>query len=124
MDDEKFKKKYPSLVDEIAKKKLTVPIKGVVEPEEEVNEGEELEERDLTRPYRNYSPNYIDFIRRCKNEKEALEILDFLEKREEIDVELANKCRKQIKKEGVRSFGPLKKRNDYEKSARYLKQKK
>ena len=124
MDEKKFQKKFPSLTDEIKKKKLVVPIEGVERPEEEINEKEKVDEEYIARPYQNYSPNYVDFIRRCKTKEEALEIIDFLEKRKEIDSKVAKKCRKQLEKEGIRSFGTLKKRNDYEKSARYYKPKK
>ncbi|MHA1917664.1 MAG: DUF2095 family protein, partial [Candidatus Ranarchaeia archaeon] len=112
MDDEKFFKKYPSLVEEIKKKKLVLKIEGVEKPEEvEKEEVEDIVEEYISRPYYNYSPNYVDFIRRCKTKEEALEILDFLEKKKEIDSKEAKKIRNQLEKEGIRSFGTLKKRN-------------
>ena len=53
-----------------------------------------------------------------------MEILDFLEKKKEIDSKDAKKIRNQLEKKGIRSFGTIKKRNDYEKTARYYKPKK
>ncbi len=54
---------------------------------------------------RGYNPTVIDFIKRCEKDEEALEIIDFLEKRKEISEEYAESLRKRIKEKGVRSFG-------------------
>jgi hypothetical protein len=57
-------------------------------------------------------PDVIDFIRRCDDEQQAKEIINYMEKREEINREYAQKLRKQLNEKGVRSFGS-KKENDY-----------
>jgi len=69
-------------------------------------------ERASAKRFDNYVPDAIDFIRRCDNEKQAEEIIDYLEKRQEIAREYAQRLRKQLKTKGVRSFGP-KKQDDY-----------
>jgi len=60
----------------------------------------------------NYMPDAVDFIRRCDNEKQAEEIIDYLEKRGEVSDEYALRLRKQLRAKGVRSFGS-KKEDDY-----------
>jgi hypothetical protein len=57
-------------------------------------------------------PDVVDFIRRCDNEKQALEIVDFMLNRGEISDEYAGRLRKQLRSKGVRSFGS-KKEDDY-----------
>lgn len=59
-----------------------------------------------------YNPDVVDFIRRCDTEEQAAEIIDYLEKRNEISYEYALKLRKQLREKGVRSFGS-KKESDY-----------
>lgn len=62
--------------------------------------------------FAHYNPDVIDFIRRCDTEKQAEEILVYMEKRGEIDRQYASKLRKQLKTKGIRSFGS-KKEDDY-----------
>ncbi|MGC8936614.1 MAG: DUF2095 family protein [Candidatus Methanomethylicaceae archaeon] len=54
---------------------------------------------------RGYTPNVIDFIMRCEKNEEAIEIIDYLEKRKEITSAYAESLRKQVNEKGVRSFG-------------------
>ena len=60
----------------------------------------------------NYEPTVIDFIRRCDNEKQAEEVIDFLEKSKDLTHKCATQLRKELGEKGVRSFGK-KKINDY-----------
>ncbi|MCX8169823.1 MAG: DUF2095 family protein [Candidatus Methanomethyliaceae archaeon] len=62
---------------------------------------------------RGYEPTVIDFIRRCDSNEEAIEIIDFLEKRGEISKEYAEALRTRIRKKGVRSFGKKRKPGYY-----------
>ncbi len=62
--------------------------------------------------FRNYNPTVEDFIRRCDTEAQAEEIISYLLSRNEITVEDGEKIREQLKRDGVRSFGP-KKEEDY-----------
>ncbi len=59
-----------------------------------------------------YNPDILDFIRRCDNEQQAEEIIQYLEERREISSKYAKNLRKQIRESGVRSLGP-KKEDDY-----------
>lgn len=60
-----------------------------------------------------YMPDAIDFIRRCDNENQAKEIIDYLEKRGEITPEYARRLRRQLREKGVRSFGTKKEEGYY-----------
>jgi hypothetical protein len=61
-----------------------------------------------------YEPTAIDFIRRCENDRQALEIIDFLESRGEIEPAYAKRLREQLVRRGLRSFGPKKNPGCYE----------
>lgn len=65
-----------------------------------------------------YMPDVIDFIRRCETDKQAEEIIDYMEKRIEIDKKYAQKLRKQLRTKGVRSFGTKKEQDYYLKHGR------
>jgi len=104
-DKKKFKQMFPNLANEMDNDGNRVAISSV---RSEVSAGE----RASAKRFDNYIPDAIDFIRRCDNEKQAEEIIDFLEKRQEITREYAQRLKKQLRTKGVRSFGP-KKQDDY-----------
>jgi hypothetical protein len=66
---------------------------------------------------RHFNPQAVDFLRRCDTEAQAEEIIVYLEKKGEISKEYAGELRAQMKKEGVRCFGPKKEENHYFKEA-------
>ncbi len=66
-----------------------------------------------------YEPTVIDFIRRCDTEEEALEVINYLEKKGEISREYAERLRKQLKEKGLRSFGTKKEPGYYFKYGGY-----
>ena len=103
---ESFKKMFPNLSEEIEGGDIKVPINAIRTNPKAAKK---------TAPYklRNYVPTVDDFIRRCDTEKQAEEIIAFLEKKGEITNENATKLRKQLKSKGVRSFGPKKEENYY-----------
>lgn len=68
-------------------------------------------------PYSGYSPDVVDFLRRCSTEEEALEVIEFLEKRGEISKVHAREIRKQLRTKGVRSFGSKKSWGHYERES-------
>lgn len=57
---------------------------------------------------RGFDPQAIDFIRRAKTVEEALEVLHFLEKRNEISSEDCQKLTRQLQDSGLASFGERK----------------
>jgi len=101
-----FKKMFPKLSEELEGESNKVPINAVR------IDREETEKTDSNR-FHNYNPTVVDFIRRCDTEKQAKEIIAYVEKKGEITRENAAKLRNQLEKEGVRSFGPKKEDNYY-----------
>jgi len=105
IDKEKFKKLFPNLAAELENNIMSCPITSV-------RMGNEVGEKVATRRFSGYSPDVIDFIRRCDTVEQAEEIINFLEGRGEISSSYANKLRQQLKDKGVRSLGS-KKESDY-----------
>jgi hypothetical protein len=67
----------------------------------------------MTDELRHFNPTVIDFIRRCDTEAEASEIIDYLDKRRELSSENAEELKRQLREEGLRSFGSKKEENYY-----------
>ncbi len=111
IDRETFKKLFPNLYREMGLKRMSVSIDAVRLDEREAEE-EALRSREPT------MPTPIDYLRRCDNNEEALEVISYLENRGEIQAEQAEKLRKQVKEHGVRSFGKKKEWGYY--STKYL----
>jgi hypothetical protein len=105
MEKEEFKKRFPTLAKEIEEKvgKANLKLQGN-KPQKE-------------RKFARYSPNVIDFIRRCSTHEKALEIIEFLKERGEITSEEAENYIVQLNREGLRSFGPKKKPGYYERES-------
>jgi hypothetical protein len=118
-DEEVLKKMFPHLYKELETSENKVSIDAVRKDPleaEEVAEGEceECEEEELTSctetpdKFRHFNPSAVDFIRRCDTEAQAEEIISFLQKKGEVTCEYAEELRSQLKRDGVRSFGPKK----------------
>jgi len=101
-----FKKTYPNLDQEIQANPNQIQINAIR------TDTTTAERASTTKRFDNYIPDAVDYIRRCDNQKQAQEIINYLEKRQEITTQYAQKLRKQLKTKGVRSFGP-KKPDDY-----------
>ncbi len=107
MDIEKrrFQTSFPNLSRELEQEPQSVEIS-------DVRSGGSSCEKVSSKTFAGYEPNVIDFIRRCDNEQQAKEIIDYLEKRQEVNSVQSKKLTKQLEEKGVRSFGP-KKQTDY-----------
>ena len=103
-DKKSFKKMFPNLAKELGGES-TIQIDSV-----RTNPADA--EKSIIDRFHNFNPTVVDFIRRCNTEKEADEIVEYLQKRSEITKEHAQQLRKQLKEKGIRSFGP-KKEEDY-----------
>ena len=120
IDKKSVKKLFPNLIKELEGSENKVQIDAVradaAKAEETVDDAEEAmlaeAENALPDKFRHYNPTVVDFIRRCDTKAQAEEIVSYLQKRGEITEEYAEEVRAQLKKEGVRSFGP-KKEEDY-----------
>jgi hypothetical protein len=122
-----IKKMFPHLYRELEEGENKVSIDGVrknaaeaegkVEEcvcEEEYAEEEELTQRtEMPDKLRHFNPQAVDFLRRCDTAEQAEEIIAYLQKKGEITNEYAAELRCQLKKDGVRSFGPKKEENHY-----------
>ena len=105
-DKKSFKKSFPHLSKELELGDSKVAINSVrTEPDEA--------EKAVTDKFHNYDPTVVDFIRRCDTKVQAEAIIAYLEKRGELTKEYAEALRKQLKKDGVRSFGSKKEENYY-----------
>jgi len=111
MDEGTFKKLFPNLYREMVMKMMSIPIGAV-----RLDEGEA--EREASRPRIPAMPTAIDYLRRCDSDEEAMDVINYLERRGEITGEQAEKLRRQVRQYGVRSFGKKKEWGYY--STRYL----
>ena len=73
----------------------------------------EAEEKDHLKKIPQYTPDVVDFIRRCDTVIQAEEVIDYMEKRGEIDKDYAERLKKQLKNKGLRSFGSKKEKDYY-----------
>jgi len=109
IEREQFKKMFPHLAKEMEDDESShehkVPINSV-------RSDLETEEK-ISGKFGTFMPDAVDFIRRCDNEKQAKEIIDYLERRGEITTEYARRLKKQLKEKGVRSFGTKKEEGYY-----------
>ena len=108
IDWERFRKLYPHLAEEIEKGALKIPI-------DHFRVRLEHEDRLTARKWAGYNPDVVDFIRRCDTEEQADEIIDYMEIQGEITREKAEELRRQLKSEGLRSFGDKKESDFYNK---------
>lgn len=106
---DEFKKKFPNLAKEVEQSGMSITIDSV---------RTEVSEEDEKDPLRGYSPDVIDFLRRCSKLEEAEEIISFLEKRGEVSHIQAKKIRDQLNKKGLRSFGTKKEDGHYFKESK------
>ena len=99
---DELRKKFPHLLKELDDEGL--PIKGV-----RVDDIQSVEVSGS----QNVGPSIIDFLRRCGNEEEALEIIVFMESQKQLGGDYAKKLRAQLLKRGLRSFGSKKEQGHY-----------
>ena len=105
---DRLRKTYPNLSREIDHGAQSVKLDSL---RSNINVGE----KKATTPKNlaNYDPDVIDFLRRCDNKRQAEEIIEYMESRSEISPKYAEKLREQLRKKGVRSFGPKKEQGYY-----------
>ncbi len=104
-DRKEFRRKYPNLAGEM-NGRGTIRIQAV---RSDVDEAEKA-----AHGVEGYEPTVVDFLRRCKDDAQALEVIEFMEKRGEIKPDYAKRLRFQLVERGLRSFGKLKKPGWYE----------
>ena len=127
LDKKDLKKMFPNLYRELNGSENKVSIDAVrkdpQQAEAEVCGCDECEDTgaeeqasssvEMPDKLRHFSPQAVDFIRRCDTEVQAEEIISYLEKRGEITKDYAKELRCQLKRDGVRSFGSKKEEYHY-----------
>ena len=95
-----FKREYPGLAEEMGGQG-TIGINSVRSALGEAEKAAAPIEHE-------YEPTAIDYIRRCSTDEQAVEIINYLEVRGEIDAEHAKRLRTQLAEKGLGSFGKRK----------------
>lgn len=121
IDKKSLKKMFPNLYRELAVGESKVSIDAIRKDAlaaeeaacEECDEEEFAPCNETLDTLRHFNPSAVDFIRRCDTEAQAEEIIAYLHKKGEITDEYAAELRCQLKRDGVRSFGPKKEENYY-----------
>ena len=123
VDKNSLKKMFPHLYRELAEdSENKVSIDAVYDRPDAAEKAVEIEdvcEEEFLKPLkpvdklRHFNPSAIDFIRRCDTDKQAQEIISYLQKRGEITAEQAEELECTLKQKGVRGFGPKKEENYY-----------
>ena len=123
-EKDELKERFPHLITEIAGNKKSLKI-------DSIENNTDLTQLKVEKPYPDelINPSVIDFLRRCTNNNEALSILDYLLKQEEISEKDYNSFKNQILKgEGLKIFidkhGGFKSHGYYEKKYRNVTQNK
>ncbi|MGD8545328.1 MAG: DUF2095 family protein [Candidatus Bathyarchaeota archaeon] len=106
LDEKTLRKLFPNLARELESTQNRVSIASV-RTDAQTGENKATERDD------HYQPDVIDFIRRCDTKEQAEEIIDYMEKKGEIEKPYAERLRNQLKEKGVRSFGSRKENNYY-----------
>jgi hypothetical protein len=101
------KRMFPKLAKELGSAENKVPVSSV---RTDIEAGEK---HVTTGRFVHYAPDVIDFIRRCDRPEQADQIIDYMEKRGEIDRLYARRLRRQLGEKGVRSFGAKKEEGYY-----------
>jgi hypothetical protein len=110
MEKKDFRRLYPHIAEEIETGASKVDLEAATEPSPSTAPGYAED-----RKYTGFTPGAVDFIRRCRKPKEAEEIIKFLEKKGDINKAEADALWKQLKQDGLKSFGPHKGPGFYEK---------
>lgn len=105
MSKEKFKKKFPSISQELGREG-NISLKELLDSKKQSGD-----------MFRGYIPTAIDYLRRCDTKEQAEKTIEYLVKKCEIDKTYGDKLIKQLKERGLRSFGPKKEDEDYLKRA-------
>ena len=102
-DDDKFRTAYPALNKELESGTAKVGIDGV----------RTMSEKTDTPSTERFLPDVVDYIRRCDTMDQAVEIINYVLKRGEINTKQAREFKSQLKAQGLRSFGTKKETDHY-----------
>ncbi|MHA1653613.1 MAG: DUF2095 family protein [Candidatus Thorarchaeota archaeon] len=106
MEKKDFEEAFPALAREMAEGRTqTYRVSGV--------RYDMKDESSRPGEHTTYMPDVVDYIRRCDTVPQALEIVDYMLGRGEISKSEATAIKKQLKTQGLRSFGTKKERDHY-----------
>lgn len=105
---EDFKEKYPNISKEMGGKG-TIKINSV---RSSPREGEKAVHSE-----HGYEPTVVDYIRRCVTDEQALEIINYMESKGDIEDDYAKRLRRQLAEHGLGSFGRRRGPGHYERAA-------
>lgn len=93
MEKERFKKLFPHLAEELDgnESKVVVEVEG-----------------KSTRKWVGFIPDIVDYLRRCETDEQGEEIIEYLEKKGDINQDRALELMEQLREKGIRSFGSRK----------------
>jgi len=97
---------FPNLAEELEQGSVTIKINS------SQLDGK-ARENIVSKTFKGYNPDVIDFLRRCNTLEDANEIIDYMEKQNKISTKYAQELRRQSKEKGIRSFGAKKEDNHY-----------
>lgn len=104
-EDGEFREAFPTLSKELEEKTAKAyKIDGVRTMTEEAETKSEKA---------SFEPDVVDYIRRCDTMSQAMEIVEFLLKQNEITPPQAKEIKSQLKADGLRSFGSKKEKDHY-----------
>jgi len=118
-DKEDMRIYLPNLIEEISNQKKSIKIDSVNYEIEKNNDKKKIK-RNSYKSEELINPTALDFIRRCSNDQQALEILDYLLRRKEISQDDYNSYKQKIEKEGGLDK-LIKESGGFKKSGYYLK---
>lgn len=110
--DDEFRDSFPALSDELESGSTQeLPIRGVRTLSGEESEEKKTEEE--TAQVVGWTPDVVDYIRRCDTKTQAVEIIDYLLKKGDLSQKEARDIKSQLRTQGLRSFGSKKERDHY-----------
>ncbi len=120
VEKENFRRRFPKLSGEVDEEVMGIPLDLTATDELNSKSSNALAKENVQkkpmRGFDGYDPTAVDFIRRCGSEKEAQEIVEYMEKKGEIERSEAQRMRSQLRTKGLRSFGVKKEYGYYLKS--------
>lgn len=96
---EELLEQFPNLIKEVSEKTKSIKINSIDRQIEQIHK-EEFQISKNIYPYELYNPGAIDFIRRCSKIEDAINILDYLMKKNEITKENYKFYKNIISQEG------------------------
>jgi hypothetical protein len=100
-DKKEFQKKFPNLSKELEGGEK-VPVGGT-----------RTDPKEAEKKLASHDPAAVDFLRRCDTIDQGIEIIEYLEKRGEIEEGYAQALKSQLLKKGIESFGTKKRPGHY-----------